>query len=79
MQISVVDQGPGVPHQVLSHIFGRFVSANSKGLGLGLYLAKRIATAHGGDLSVESRSGKGTQFTLRLPCHRDSDRAMAGE
>jgi len=51
----------------------------SVGLGLGLYLAKRIATAHGGDLSVVSQSGKGTQFTLRLPCHRDSDRAMAGE
>jgi two-component system, OmpR family, sensor kinase len=79
VQITVVDQGPGVPHQVLPHIFGRFVRANSKGLGLGLYLAKRIATAHGGDLSVESQSGKGTQFTLRLPCHRDSDRALAGE
>jgi two-component system, OmpR family, sensor kinase len=79
VQISVVDQGPGVPKQVLPHIFGRFVRGDSKGLGLGLYLAKRIATAHGGDLSVESQSGKGAQFMLRLPLHRDRDRAMTAE
>jgi signal transduction histidine kinase len=37
------------------------------GLGLGLYLAKRIAAVHGGDLTVESEPGKGARFTLTLP------------
>jgi two-component system, OmpR family, sensor kinase len=67
-RLSIVDEGPGVPPEVLPHIFERFVSAETKqgGLGLGLYLAKRIATMHDGDLQVESSPGKGARFTLSL-------------
>lgn len=69
-RIDVIDEGPGIPHDLLPRIFERFVSdkQNRGGLGLGLYLAKSIALAHGGELSVESSPGKGTRFILRVPC-----------
>jgi signal transduction histidine kinase len=72
-RIDVIDEGPGVSTEILPRIFDRFVTGESGagGLGLGLYLAKRIAVLHGGDLSVESSPGKGARFTLRLPCHRE--------
>lgn len=68
--VEVVDTGPGVPPDVLPHIFERFVSGDQRkeGLGLGLYLAKRIAVLHRGDLHVDSPEGKGARFTLELPC-----------
>jgi len=68
-QVHVVDQGPGVSPDVQPRLFDRFVSGQGPngGLGLGLYLAKRIAALHGGDLTVESEPGKGARFTLMLP------------
>jgi signal transduction histidine kinase len=67
-RVEVVDEGPGIPPELLPHVFERFVSgARDGGLGLGLYLAKRIAAVHGGDLTVESQPGKGARFTLTLP------------
>ena len=66
--VEVSDQGPGVPPELLPHIFERFVTAgDSKGLGLGLYLASRIVAAHGGTLTVSSPSGQGASFQLKLP------------
>jgi signal transduction histidine kinase len=72
VRLDVRNEGAGVPPEVLPHIFDRFVSSRkSRGLGLGLYLARRIAQAHGGELSVESAPGQGARFTLTLPCFRD--------
>lgn len=70
-QLQVIDEGPGVPVDVLPRIFERFTSGRSKsgGIGLGLYLANRIVRAHGGELGVASEPGKGTRFTLRLPLY----------
>lgn len=66
--LEVRDEGPGVPPEILPRIFERFAAgAKSPGLGLGLYLAKSIAGAHGGDLAVSSMPAKGTRFTLKLP------------
>jgi two-component system OmpR family sensor kinase len=66
--VEVVDEGPGIPHDILPRVFDRFTSKDGRGgLGLGLYLAKRITAVHGGDLTVESQPGKGTRFTLFLP------------
>jgi two-component system OmpR family sensor kinase len=71
--IEIVDEGPGIATELLPHIFERFVTGEGRkgGLGLGLYLAKRIATLHNGDLTVESKPGAGARFTLLLPCYRD--------
>jgi two-component system OmpR family sensor kinase len=66
--LEVRDEGPGVPPEILPRIFERFAAgAKSQGLGLGLYLAKSIAGAHGGDLAVTSNPAQGTRFTLKLP------------
>jgi signal transduction histidine kinase len=68
--IDVIDEGQGIPTDLLPHIFERFVSGpghKSGGLGLGLFLAKRIAVMHGGDLTVESQPGQGARFSLAVP------------
>ncbi|MBF5045962.1 GAF domain-containing sensor histidine kinase [Aggregicoccus sp. 17bor-14] len=66
--VCVQDQGPGIAPELLPHLFERFAAGpQSTGLGLGLYLAHRIAAAHGGSLQVESVPGKGARFELSLP------------
>jgi len=72
-QISITDNGVGIPHEHIDHIFEKFYRVphgnihKTKGLGLGLYYVKRIATAHGGDVSVSSRPDRGSTFRIRLP------------
>jgi signal transduction histidine kinase len=69
--ISVQDRGPGIgieDQRLIFEKFGRVSSGNSKpGTGLGLYIARSIAEAHGGSLEVVSSLGRGSTFTLRLP------------
>jgi two-component system OmpR family sensor kinase len=68
-KVEVIDEGPGIPEEMLPHVFERFVTGKREqgGLGLGLYLARRIAQLHGGDIRAESTPGKGARFTLILP------------
>ncbi|HZU14575.1 MAG TPA: ATP-binding protein [Chloroflexota bacterium] len=66
--IDIHDEGPGIASDLLPHLFTRHASrGDSSGLGLGLYLARGIADAHGGDLTVDSSPGAGTTFTMKLP------------
>lgn len=66
--ISVHDQGPGIPEEFRPRLFTRFgAGPSSTGLGLGLYLARSIAEAHGGTLTVEAGRAQGTTFQLALP------------
>lgn len=66
--IEIIDEGPGIPADMMPRLFERFSKGEqSRGLGLGLYFAKRIAAAHRGDLVVESKPGSGTRFRLELP------------
>jgi two-component system, OmpR family, sensor kinase len=66
--LEVLDSGPGIAPEVASTLFERFsFSSDSKGLGLGLHLAYRIAEVHAGNLSVHARSSGGTCFRLALP------------
>jgi two-component system OmpR family sensor kinase len=66
--IIVSDQGPGIDPKLLPRLFDRFArSSESAGLGIGLFLAREIAEAHGGRLEVTSSSVTGTQFRLVLP------------
>ncbi|WNG61503.1 histidine kinase [Archangium gephyra] len=71
VSLSVKDQGVGLREQDRARIFERFERAISaseaSGLGLGLYIAREIVQAHGGDISVESRLGEGSTFTVSLP------------
>ena len=66
--LTVRDSGPGIAPELLPKLFTRFARGEgSQGLGLGLYLARGIAEAHGGTLTVDSTPGKGTRFVLALP------------
>ncbi len=66
--IDVIDSGPGIAPELLPRLFHRYVSGeSSKGLGLGLFLAKSIAEAHGGALTVTSALGSGSRFRFSLP------------
>lgn len=66
--LTVEDRGPGIPPEVLPRLMERFVRGQqSRGIGIGLYLTRRIAEAHGGSLTVESTIGVGTTFQLSLP------------
>jgi signal transduction histidine kinase len=71
--VTVSDEGPGVAEADLPHIFNRFYRANSdltkrvKGTGLGLYLAKAVVEAHGGRISVQSPTERGTTFHFSIP------------
>jgi signal transduction histidine kinase len=70
VEVRVADQGPGIPPEILPRLFDCFSTGpGSVGLGLGLYLAKRIAMAHGGTLTVDSRPGHGATFVLAWPAH----------
>jgi signal transduction histidine kinase len=67
VRIDVHDSGPGIPRDVLPHIWRVYYSTKDRGSGLGLPTVKRIVAEHGGTVSVESRRGKGTTFSIFLP------------
>jgi signal transduction histidine kinase len=71
VRICVNDTGQGIAPEDLPHVFGAFTlqtQANASGLGLGLYIARRIVELHGGAITVDSAGpGRGTSFTIRLP------------
>ncbi|HVH41965.1 MAG TPA: HAMP domain-containing sensor histidine kinase [Labilithrix sp.] len=66
----VTDTGRGIPEDALGTIFERFAQAthdNRTGLGLGLYISRRIVEAHGGRIWAESQQGSGSSFRFALP------------
>ena len=70
IELVVADRGPGIDPEILPHIFDRFFQAEKRrraGAGLGLAIARGIARAHGGDLTVHLREGGGTEFCYRVP------------
>jgi len=76
-RISVEDNGEGIPAHHLDRLFERFYrvdrarSRELGGTGLGLAIVKHLAKAHGGEVTVESRFGEGTKFTIELPARTD--------
>ena len=76
VRVEVQDQGPGIPlddQKLIFEKFGRSVVAGGTkpGTGLGLFIARSIAEAHGGSLHVESAPARGATFTLELPATAD--------
>lgn len=71
--VRIADNGIGISKTDQKHIFEKFYRTSSgnihkyKGLGLGLYYVKKIAAAHGGDVTVSSKPGKGSIFTVTIP------------
>jgi two-component system sensor histidine kinase SenX3 len=72
-EMSVADQGIGIPERDRERIFERFYrvdparSRATGGTGLGLAIVKHVTAAHGGNVTVWSKVGAGSTFTLRLP------------
>jgi two-component system, NtrC family, sensor kinase len=67
IEIAVIDEGIGIPADVLPRLFDPFFSTKEGGSGLGLALTQQIVRDHGGDLEVTSTVGRGTTFTLSVP------------
>jgi len=69
--VSVTDHGRGIAPEDISHLFERYYRVNrdhdTEGIGLGLYITKRMVEAHGGRIWVESEVGQGSTFTFTLP------------
>jgi len=68
-ELQVEDTGVGIPADALPHIFEAYRQAHRErgGTGLGLSIVRGITEAHGGRVTVESREGKGSRFTVLLP------------
>jgi two-component system, OmpR family, sensor histidine kinase SenX3 len=81
VEISVVDQGIGIPPDELDRIFERFYRVDparhrsTGGTGLGLSIVKHVAATHGGEVRVWSLEGQGSTFTLSLPRSRQEENA----
>ncbi|NQT07285.1 MAG: UPF0489 family protein, partial [Candidatus Omnitrophica bacterium] len=69
VEIEISDNGPGIPKNILPHIFKRLFTTKKKsgGTGLGLAIVTEAIECHNGTIEVRSRVGKGTTFTIRLP------------
>jgi len=70
VRVSVIDTGPGIPPEQISHLFGRYWQGNRndrRGIGLGLAISKGIVEAHKGRIWVESTPGQGSRFHFTVP------------
>ena len=79
VRIDVQDTGRGIPDDVLPHIFDLYYTTKpaGEGTGLGLPIARDIVTQHGGDITVSSKAGVGTTFTVMLPVRQQPPPAKA--
>jgi len=73
--VSVMDTGVGIPEGNLEKLFEPLYTTKARGIGLGLAVVRTLLDAHGGVIEVESEVGKGSTFTVRLPCDRREGRA----
>jgi two-component system, NtrC family, sensor histidine kinase GlrK len=67
IEVSVTDTGCGIPEDNIKNIFDKFKKYHGKGTGLGLYIARQIISAHGGDIWVKSEKEKGSAFFFTVP------------
>ena len=66
LEVTITDNGPGIPEEILPHLFEPFVTTKSSGTGLGLALVAKIIGDHGGIIEVEN-TGRGALFRIHLP------------
>ena len=84
VEITVTDQGQGIPADEQGRIFERFYrvddarSRATGGTGLGLAIVKHVCANHGGDVDVWSEEGRGSTFTIRLPAAADRTGGQPG-
>jgi PAS domain S-box-containing protein len=71
VEVTVADDGCGIPETHLGRVFDPFFTTRPEGTGLGLSIVRRTVEQHGGTISVESREGQGSRFTVRLPASKE--------
>lgn len=65
--LEVEDTGPGVPDEIKEAIFNPFFTTKPRGIGLGLYVCRKIVEMHGGEIACEDGKGSGALFRIKLP------------
>jgi PAS domain S-box-containing protein len=78
VELSIADDGPGIPDDVRARIFEPLFSTRSFGVGLGLAVVKQVVEQHGGEIVVECGPDRGTRFIFRLPAGNGPARGIAG-
>jgi signal transduction histidine kinase len=77
VEVAVVDHGPGISPPDLAGLFQKFsrgaASEGTEGTGLGLYMTQALMTAQGGRITVASKVGEGSRFTLHFPAVTEGD------
>lgn len=73
-EVTITDTGMGIPDEVRIKIFEPLFTTKTKGIGLGLTIVKDVIDAHSGTIEIDSKPGKGTTFTMRLPLFREEVR-----
>ncbi len=72
VEVSFKDTGVGISKENIKKIFSPFFTTKSKGMGMGLPICKRFVESHGGSIVLESKEGKGSVFTVRLPIQHEN-------
>ena len=73
LEFSVIDNGPGVPDDLIPYLFDPFVTSKTNGSGLGLALVAKIIGDHGGVIECDSQPGR-TAFRILMPAHQEDGR-----
>ncbi|MGE5638083.1 MAG: sensor histidine kinase, partial [Chloroflexota bacterium] len=71
--ISIQDTGMGIPENAKAKLFQPLFTTKAKGQGFGLAVCKKLTEAMSGTIAFDSSEGKGTKFTVRLPCRKSTD------
>jgi signal transduction histidine kinase len=66
-ELAISDHGPGIPEDKLKEVFEPFFTSKSKGMGMGLSIARTIVEAHDGQISADNEPGRGAEFRIKLP------------
>ena len=70
LELSITDTGVGMTKESMEALWSPLYTTKARGIGLGLPIAQRLVEAHGGRISVETKLGKGSTFTMTLPLER---------
>ena len=76
LRISISDTGVGIPEELLTKIFEPYFTTKKSGTGLGLTITFKIIKEHSGDISLESKEGKGSTFTIHLPVPQKEKKSL---
>lgn len=78
VEVEIANGGEPIPDEALERVFEPFFTSKTRGTGLGLPIVRRIVSAHGGEIMLESDAKSGTRATLRLPAMADATTAHRG-